>query len=116
MYIDRQPVPGKALELDFEAGSYIRAYHSLFTGFHEDKGTIQLTREDFSRGSTLFSFNLSADLCSGPHLCLQHQGNLRLEIKFSKALQKPISVLIYAEFENVIEIAKSCHILCDFAN
>lgn len=115
LYVDGQPVPGKALELDFDAGSYIRAYHRLFTGFNEDKG-IDITREEFAKGYTLFAFDLSADLCNGPHLSLQHQGNLRLEIKFSKALEKTISVLIYAEFENVIEITKSRHILCDFAN
>lgn len=115
LYVDGQPVPAKALELNFEAGNYIRAYHRLFSRFNEDRG-IHLSREEFSSGYTLFCFDLSADLCNGPHLNLQHQGNLRLEIKFSKALEKTISVLIYAEFENVIEITKSRHVLCDFAN
>lgn len=115
IYVDGVPVPSKGLELDFDGNSYIRAYHRLFSGFNQDKGTY-LSREEFAKGFTLYAFDLSADLCDGPHLSLQQQGNLRLEIKFSKALQKTISVLIYAEFENVIEITKSRHVLCDFAN
>lgn len=115
VYLDGQPVPGKALEVDFENKNYIRAYHTLFPGFNRDKG-IYLTRDDYALGHTLFSFDLSADLCDGPHLNLQHQGNLRVEIKFSKALAKTISILVYAEFENVIEVTKTRQILCDFPN
>lgn len=115
VYVDGQPVPGKPLELDFPNKNYIRAYHSLFSGFNQDKG-IYLTREEFSNGYTLFAFDLTPDLCDGPHLNLQRQGNLRVEIKFLQALNKTISVLIYAEFENVIEITKTRHVLCDFTN
>lgn len=115
VYVDGQPVPSKPLELDFRNGSYIRAYHRLFSGFNDDKG-IFLSREEFSKGHTLYAFDLTPDLCNGPHLNLQHQGNLRVEVKFSKALEKTISLLIYAEFENVIEVTKSRHVLCDFAN
>lgn len=115
IYVDGQPVPSKPLELNFEANSYIRAYHQLFPGFHRDSG-IYLTRDEFAKGHTLYVFDLSPDLCDGPHLNLQHQGNLRVEIKFSQALTSTISVFIYAEFENVIEITKSRHVLCDFPN
>ncbi|XP_054708218.1 uncharacterized protein F54H12.2-like [Uloborus diversus] len=115
IYVDGQPVPSKPMELDFKNNNYIRAYHSLFDGFNSDKG-IYLSREQFARGTTLYNFDLSADLCNGPHLNLQHQGNLRVEIKFSTAIEETLSLLIYAEFQNVIEITKSRHVLCDFAN
>jgi len=115
IYLDGQPVPGKPLELNFANKNYVQAYHTLFSGFNQDKG-IYLTRDEYAEGYTLFAFDLSPDLCEGPHLNLQHQGNLRVEMKFSQALSKTISVLIYAEFENVIEVTKSRHVLCDFAN
>lgn len=54
---------------------------------------------------------LRPDLCDGPHLNLQHQGKLSVEFKFSSELSSTISVLIYAKFENVIEIYKSRHVL-----
>ena len=115
VYVDGQPIPSKPLELDFSNQNYIRAYHRLFSSFNRDTG-IYLSREDFASGHTLYAFDLSPDMCDGPHLNLQHQGNLRVEIKFSKALQSTISVFIYAEFENIIEITKSRHVLCDFPN
>ena len=70
-----------------------------------------MRREDFAKGHTLYGFDLNPDLCDGPHLNLQHQENLRLEIKFSKALEHTISLFMYAEFENVVEVTKSRHIL-----
>ena len=116
VYANGQPVPSKALELNYETNNYIRAYHRLFSNFDQDKG-IFLTREEFSKGYTFYMFDLTPDMCmDGSHLNLQQQGNVRVEIKFSRALEKTISVLIYAEFENVIEITKSRQVLCDFAN
>lgn len=115
VYVDGQPVPSKPLELDFDGNNYIRAYHQLFSGFNHDTG-IYLTRQEFANGHTLYAFDLSPDLCDGPHLNLQHQGNLRIEIKFAQSLEKTTTVLIYAEFENIIEISKSRHVICDFPN
>lgn len=87
----------------------------MFAGFHQDTG-IYLKREEFADGHILYAFDLSPDLCDGPHLNLKQQGNLRIEIKFAEDLKTTISVLMYEEFENIIEIPKSRHILCDFAN
>lgn len=115
IYVDGQPVPSKPLELNFDTNNYITAYYRLFPGFNQDKG-VYISRDEFAKGYALYAFDLTPDLCEGPHLNLQHQGNLRVEIKFSKALTKTISVLMYAEFENVIEITKSRHVLCDFGN
>ena len=55
-------------------------------------------------------------MSDGPHLNLQQQGNIRIEIKFAEAIKKIISVFVYAEFENIIEISKTRHVLCDFPN
>ena len=115
VYVDGQPIPSKPLELDYENKSYIRAYHTLFPGVNQDRGLF-LNREEFALGHTLYAFDLTPDMCDGPHLNLQQQGNLRVELKFSKELEETLSVLIYAEFENIIEISKSRHVLCDFAN
>lgn len=115
VYANGQPIPSKGLELNFEDNNFITAYHRLFAGFNHDTG-IYLTREEYADGHTLYAFDLSPDLCDGPHLNLQQQGNLRIEIKFAEDLKTTISVLVYAEFENIVEITKSRHVLCDFAN
>lgn len=115
IYVDGQPVPCKPLELNFKKNNYVRAYYSLFGGFERDKG-IYLTQEEYAKGHVLYAFDLTPDMCDGSHFNLQHQGNLRVEMKFSEAVGRTLSVLIYAEFQNAIEITKTRHVLCDFAN
>ena len=56
------------------------------------------------KGFKLFAFDLSADLDDGGHFQLVKQGNLRLELHFKTALPETINVIVYAEFDNVIEV------------
>lgn len=113
-YVDGQPVPHNPLQPNFEKNQCVRAYYNLFTAA-ENRG-LYLSRTEFSQGYSLFLFDLSPDLCDGSHLNLVRHSNLRLEIKFGIALQQTVSLLVYAEFENLIEINKSRNILYDFGN
>lgn len=112
VYVDGQPMPHSPLQPDFEKNNFIRAFNNLF--LHSEGR--YLTRSEFSEGYSLFLFDLTPDLCDGSHLNLVHHSNLRLEIKFNKPLPQTISVLVYAEFENIIEINKERNILYDFGN
>jgi len=72
---------------------------------------------DYANGYTLFAFNLTPDLsanCAG-HWNLVKYGSLRLEVRFEKALSVPINCLIYAEFDNVLEIDFSYQVIVDFS-
>jgi hypothetical protein len=43
------------------------------------------------------------------------EGNLRVEIHFTEALTTTINVIVYAEFDNVIEIDRNRHVLFDYS-
>ncbi|XP_042911668.1 uncharacterized protein F54H12.2-like [Parasteatoda tepidariorum] len=118
VYVDGQPVPHNPLELNFSQKQYIRAYQNLFMStehMRSDKGNF-ISREEFCDGYTLYAFDLSPDLCDGDHFNLIKHSNLRIEMKFEKPLDGTVCVIVFAEFENVIEINKSRDIIYDFGS
>lgn len=118
IYVDGQPVPHNPLELNFDQNLFIRAYQSLYSGTGksgQDQGLF-ITREEYVNGNVLFAFDLSPDLCNGDHMNLIKHSNLRLEMKFNQQLAQTISVIIFAEFDSVLEINKTRSIIYDVSN
>ncbi|XP_034238079.1 uncharacterized protein F54H12.2-like [Thrips palmi] len=119
LMVDGHPVPSQPLTPDFGNGLYMESYNTLFcgTGIHwKDEGN-NISYSDYPGGNTLFCFDLSPDLsASEPHWNLQKQGTLRLELKFSAPLAQPINCIVYAEFQNLIEIDKHRNGLIDMSD
>jgi len=96
----------KRIQPSFGNGLYVRAYNTLFAGtckFNHDEGN-HVSREDFAEGYALYAYDLTADLAEFYHFNLVKHGNLRLALKFFAALEQTVTVIAYAEFDNVIEI------------
>ena len=118
IYLDGQQQSLKPIEPNFAASKYILAYSTLFsvTGkLHKDEG-IDITRTDYSNWYALYAFDLTPDLAEGGHFNLLRQGNVRLELKFGGALAETTNVIVYAEFENIIEIDEQRNIIFDYKN
>lgn len=117
LMVDGHPVPSQPLTPDYQNSLYMEAYNTLFcgTGIHfRDLGN-SISHSDYPGGNTLYCFDLSPDLsASEPHWNLQRQGTLRLEIKFAAPLPAPINCIVYAEFQNLIEIDKYRNVVVDF--
>jgi len=58
---------------------------------------------------------LTADLGEDDHFSLVRQGSVRLALKFAAALAATVTVVAYAEFENVIEVDRDRNVIFDFA-
>jgi hypothetical protein len=109
-------IPYEELKLNPDAGQTLMGYYSLFTGvdkFHEGNN---ITREDYPNGYTLFAFDLTSDLCSGEHLDLTKKGNLSINLGFASALKVNVNIVIYTEYQQVIEIDKNRKVILDFSN
>ncbi|XP_071578895.1 uncharacterized protein F54H12.2-like [Temnothorax nylanderi] len=98
---------------------YVEAYQTLFsgTGIHFLNEGNSISREDYAEGFTLFAFDLTPDLSANfaGHWNLVKHGSLRLEVRFEKALTTTVNCIVYAEFDNVLEIDSSRQIIVDFA-
>ena len=118
--VDGQHVPdSKPLTPKFTVAggqSYVQAYQTLFAGLnkmYQDTGHF-ISRDDYPNGYTLYCFDLSPDLNQGDHLNLIKKGNLRLEMRFGQALPQTVMVIVYGQFQNILEVDKQRNILLEY--
>ena len=115
LYSNGEPVQVRALKPNIERGRYLNCYETLFRGLNKmdgEKSSI-IKREDWDKGFALFAFDLTPDMDADDHYALIKHGNLRLEIEFAAALERTIEVIVYAEFDNIVEITSDHHVAFD---
>lgn len=115
-------IPSQPLTPDFthpKSPLYVTAYHSLFsgTGIHFKDEGININRSEYPGGYCLYAFDLTPNLSSHTGLWnLQKTGSLRIEIRFKSELAKAVNLIVYSEFDSLIEIDKYRNVQTDFAN
>ena len=118
LYLDGNTQPVKPLKPNFAKRQYFQAYMSLFSGTgkeNRDEGN-DIAREAYPNSYALYVFELSPDLAEKGRLNLAKQGTVRVELKIITALANTVTVVAYAEFENVIEIDRKRNIIYDFGS
>jgi hypothetical protein len=119
VYVDGVQIPTKAYEPNFKVkGGCMRSYLSLFQGTQKlglDHGN-NISRCDYvGDGFALHVIDLTPDTNDGAQLQLRKKGSLGLEIHFGTALPNTVNVIVYSEFENMIEIDRNRRVLYDYA-
>ena len=81
----------------------------MYTGtgwlFH-DEGLF-INRTEYANGYTFYAFDLSPDLIDDQKFDQLRTGSVRLQLKFADYLPVPVTLIVYSEYENVIEIDKN---------
>jgi hypothetical protein len=103
------PYQSRPFNPDFKNDRYIREMMSLFKAHNQDgcDSTIPINRGNYTLGNVVYAFNFAPDLSTG---CVQgyanpiQQGTLRLELGFAEALPQTVTLLVYMEFDKIIEI------------
>lgn len=102
--------PSEALKLRFSANGpsneTVRAYDSLFSALHKknlDEG-MDITRNEYEQGYTLYAFDFTPDLSDGAHYNRKEEGSLDLTLRFDTPLADSAMLILYAEFDNLIEV------------
>ena len=109
--------PAKPFQPNFPEGRYIRSYVTLFASIgkvsqYERNG---LTLAKFVDGYTFFRFDLTPEAYVGWCFHLVQKGNMLTQIHFATALARTMNVVMYGEFEAVLEIDNSRNVIDQIA-
>ena len=105
--INGQSLPSDGYTPDFENNLYAREYTELFvnTGtWRSDRGA-SVSFDRFKKGSTFFVWDTTNDRCNSMHLHPTKSGLVELEMNWSKALPSPITLIVYAAYNQRITIS-----------
>lgn len=105
--VDGVQIPSIPYKIDFTTDEYKQPYVDLqrVVGKYLTGTSNGLTLNDYKNGCAIYGFDLTADKSAGDnHYHLVKQGNIRLDIRFKNALASTIMVIIFAEFQKVLEI------------
>lgn len=121
LYVDGVQYPVKPLQPDFVTNdTYVDSFHTLFsgTGIHFLNEGNCIDRIEYKKGYTLFAFDLTPDLSAHcpSHWNLIRNGSVRIEVGFHEALAHTVNCIVYAEYDNVLEIDASRQVIVDFGN
>lgn len=122
LYVDGQQIPTKPLQPDYSTENELSvlSYHTLFsgTGIHFLNIGNNIARTEYAKGNCLMAFDLTPDLSANAttHWNLIRHGSLRIELGFSDALEETINCIIYAEFDNIVEIDKNRNVTVDYGS
>ncbi|XP_016845094.1 uncharacterized protein F54H12.2-like [Nasonia vitripennis] len=87
---------------------YIDGFQTLYkgTGVHFLNEGFGINRYNYYKGNFLTAFDLTSDLSAhfATHWNLVHSGSIRIEVRFETALLTAINFIVYAEYDNVLEI------------
>ena len=118
-YLDGVQVPSIAYTPDFDEDLYMREFISLYRYMNQDEGLPQMkiNLTDFKEKHCLFAFNFSPDGSTGAEsgtLSLVKRGNIRLDVRFKEALANPLFVIVFAQFDNLIQIDRYRNVTVDY--
>ena len=117
IYRDGVQIPSKPLQPHFANDRFIRSYLRLFTqmGQHYHDTGNAISREQYKDGCALFAFDLTPQMDSSKvGFELIKHGNMRIEIHFATATARTLTVIVFAENDNLLEIDQDRNVAFDY--
>ena len=124
--VNGEEIPFKQLRLKFPSATNVReksvdflqAYNTLFSGtgkMFSNMG-LDITRDEYPHGFTLFAFDLTPDMCNtADYFNTVQRGTLSVDITFEKDTPEAISMVCYSDFENIIRIDSERNVIYDIS-
>jgi len=117
--VDGEQVPTAAYTPDFINKLNIREYMGFLEALNQlTSDTLYGTPRDGWFKNPIFGFNLAPDMSEGVqgsgHVNKLRRGSLRLELRFGTALPNTVTVLVYCEYDSLLQIDKNREVYLDF--
>ncbi|XP_052695795.1 uncharacterized protein F54H12.2-like [Crassostrea angulata] len=115
--INGDTISTRPFEPDFTNNLYLRSYLSLYQGlgkFGSDWAP-DINFEEYKDGYTLWCIDFTKDQeAQLDKFHLIETGNLRIEVQFGENTPEALNCLVYAEFDNLLEINKQREVNIDY--
>lgn len=113
--VDGRSVPTRPLSPDFSKDHVLDCYDTLWQalGTQFDNWANDITLNAYTKGCTLYAFNLTPDNC--PHNNSTKTGSVDLSMRFGTALPETVSLVCYASYENSIQIDMHRNVITDIS-
>ena len=118
LYVNGRHIASGGLHLDTacEKGS-VMAYRTLFdvSGIRHSNSELQISHASFVSGYFMLPFDLTPDQgASEGHTSHPDIGNIRIDVRFCKALPLETTCLLYLEYDGCVRIDSSRNVTKDF--
>jgi hypothetical protein len=117
--INGRALTANPLTPDFDAASgseqFARAYNTIFSGtdsLFQNFGN-SISKKDYKQGYTLYAFKLSEDF-GDDYFGMKKEGNVQIDIRFSKPTEHTFNVILYQEYLNILDIDKNRFVTFDY--
>jgi hypothetical protein len=118
LYVNGSRVPSEGLSLDMDhEKTSVMGYRTLFegSGIHHSNAGLQITHDMYINSFYMLLFDLTPDhAASEAHTSLPENGNIRIELQFSRSLPDSITCLLYLEYHSTVLINFSRKFTTDF--
>ena len=110
VYIDGTQYPTKGFNPTFNKGLFQKEFLSLYESLDmiDCDPTFKINRKNYANGNTLYGINFAPDLSNGcgsvGHVNPLKYGSLRMTLRFNEETTEAITILIFCEFDKILEI------------
>ena len=117
IYVDGVAIPSQPLQPNFEKKDYTRCFLTLFEGTNSyyTENAPHINYNEYGEGYTFFAFDLTENQCEDDNYNENRNGNVKLEVRFGKPLDHNATIIMYADYNNKIEITRDRDIICNFS-
>ena len=105
------------LDFDFANGQYVEAYDTLMrsTGRYKGMHLMLVDYNDFGNGNKILVFDLNArGECNSEQFSVRKLQHVRINLKYSNALTETNNLILYGEFDGVLQIDANRNVVTDY--